>query len=68
MNIKSENHIFFSKQEVEHIKNTIEMNCNFDDKIMNKFNDLFSTFFLVNEKDYLELIALNYSDIGAVIN
>ena len=30
MKIKSENHVFFNKEEVEHIRNTIELNCAFD--------------------------------------
>ncbi len=65
MKIKSENHVFFNKEEVEHIRNTIELNCAFDDRVMNKFNDLFSTFFFESEKDFLELKSTVYSDNGA---
>ena len=62
MKLKSSIHNFFTKDEIQHIKNVISSNCSFDDKVINRLIDMFSDFFMEDENNFFELVANVYKD------
>ena len=44
-------HFFFTKEEVDHIRDQISLHCHWNDKVMNKLDDLFQ--YMEFPEDYL---------------